>query len=323
MPQDIKLDCYQFTIKKSASRDNYSFTDFYDSFTAPSGNSSLSEKYANFYDELLNYFGDTFKVNTKETKALSVKRGDEKYLNSGENIISGFFRGGATGIGKTIQERSNTVSGDEKDKTIVYSVPHYFLLWTPMDMNYGILVTQSYSNETISSLIMQSVEKFFSSKRLVMQKRKFLPKSIMDDFRNNATVRSITLKTSSISRPKREALNPVLGELDKLKIDLKLKGFGSDTTWETVKEWVSNQNGFLGIDLSDIDIDDNCDRVVEYSYQGRNSSGKLSQGFQIIPSLIITDSVEINNQNHVKFESINNYVKDFLVALKEEVGYSV
>lgn len=324
MPRDIKLDCYSFKLKRQLQAEDFTFRDFLSTFNRDEMELSLQNQYQSFYADLQNYFGQEFRINDSETKGITIRSEDKFHVDSNLNSISGTLSGGDTGIGKNIHERENSTEGNTIDHFKIHSIPHFFQIWMPLDLNFCIVIVQSYTGESLSSLFLSHLQLYFNMKNIVTYNRvKFLPSYLIDDFRNNAIIKSVTLKSSIISRTQREALNPILVEKERLNVELVLKGFGRDSTWGQFRDWLVGENrGFLGIDLSDINLNDPLDRIVEYSYQGRTTSGKLTNDYQIIPSLVITEHIELSQDFHPIFNSIKSYVTNFMGDLIVESGYN-
>lgn len=323
MPRDIKLDCYSFKLKRQLQAEDFTFRDFLSTFNSDEMELSLQNQYNSFYADLQNYFGQEFRINDSETKGITIRSEDKFHVDSNLNSISGTLSGGDTGIGKNIHERENSSEGNTIDHFKIHSIPHFFQIWMPLDLNFCIVIIQSYTGESLSSMFLNQLENYFKSKRIVIYNRqKFLPNKLINDFKKNAVIKSVKVKSSVISRPTRQALNPVLIEKEKLHVELTFKGFGKDSKWNELKDWLTKENqGFLGVDLSEINLDTPVDRIVEYSYQGRTTSGKLTNDYQIIPSLVISDEIELNKDFHPEFNSIKSYVTNFMGDLIVESGY--
>ncbi|WP_343635237.1 hypothetical protein [Fluviicola sp.] len=323
MARDIKLDCYHFTFRKQLHNGDYFFRDFLNSFNPDGQTLTLQNQYNSFYTDLVNYFGSEFRINVNETKGITISSEDTYLIQSNFNIVSGVLRGGDTGIGKKIQERRNSLGGNQVDQTKIHAIPHYFQIWMPIDLNFCIVVVQSYTGESLSGMFLQQLGNYFKAKNIITYNRqKFLPQRMIDDFRNNAIVKSVTFKSSRLERQKRQAINPVLVEKDMLNVELTLKGFGRNSSWAQFREWLtgSNQN-LLGIDMSDVNLDNPVDRIVEYNYKGKTTKGKLTKEYQIIPSIVISDEIQLNEEKHPDFNSIHAYVCEFMNELIVESGY--
>lgn len=323
MARDIKLDCYHFQIKKQLQNEEFLFRDFLNSFNPEGQTLTLQNQYNAFYGDLINYFGSEFRINSTETKGMTISSDDRFLIESQFNIVSGTLRGGDTGIGKKIQERNNAVGGNQIDQSKIHSIPHYFQMWIPIDLNFCIVVAQSYTGESLSGMFLQQLEQYFKSKEInTIGRQKFLPQRMVDDFRNNAVVRSVTLKSARLPRAKRQALNSVLVEKEKLNVELTLKGFGRDSNWAQMRTWLTGSNEeLLGIDMSNVNLDNPADRIVEYSYQGRTTKGKLTKEYQIIPSIVISEEILLTSERHPDFDSIHRHVSEFMNELITESGY--
>jgi hypothetical protein len=232
MSQNINIDCFHFTIKKkySVGSEQNTFLDIFKKFLPENENIDigLNNAYILFFSEFRNHLGATFKVNQKGTKAIAINPTDLNEVTHSKRTITGVFRGGTTGIEKTIHERNQVSNGENLDQLKVSATPCFFKIWTPPDSNFGIAIIQSYGNEKIGGLFLDQFNKFISTKGFgVFQRKKILPKDLIRKYKNNSIVKSITINKSALVREKREALNPMLKDLGNLKVNVVLKGLGS------------------------------------------------------------------------------------------------
>lgn len=112
-------------------------------------------------------------------------------------IIEGRVEGGTYG-----RKRNKTSTIDKADKSDVndsdaITDDYYFLLYSPLGSNKSILMLQSYSDGSIDGVVKRFWQNFlsFPSQFNHPTIKRFVPKSIIDDFKNNATVSSLTFST--------------------------------------------------------------------------------------------------------------------------------
>lgn len=329
MAHNIIIDCFHFTIKKryTDGSEQKTFLDIFKTFLAQGQTieTDLNNAYLQFYSDFRNYMGTSFKLNQKETKALAIHTDDLNQVSHSKRTITGVFRGGSTGIEKTIHERNQVSNGDNLDQLKISATPCFFKIWTPPDSNFGIAIVQSYGNEKLGGLFLDQFHRFLSTKGFgVFQTKKILPTDLIRTYKNNSIVKSITINKSALVREKREALNPMLVDLDNLKVDLVLKGFGSRFTWSQIEDYLKrNNNVFLGVEVDEIGMDEGYDTIIEYNYHGRSARGKMSTGYNVIPSLIVNSEITVQANGHPDLTSLNTYCNNLLDDLLVEIGYTV
>jgi hypothetical protein len=118
-------------------------------------------------------------------------------LHSEDCIIEGKVEGGKYGKRRnkiSILDKSNKSLVDEKD---AIAEDFYFLLYSPFHSDKSILMVQSYSDDSIDSVMKKFWQSFFAFPRMFKKPSidRFFPQSIIEDFKNSATVNSLTFST--------------------------------------------------------------------------------------------------------------------------------
>ncbi len=330
MPVNIKVDCYWFHIKRKGKRGHTALMmrDLLKEFLQDGERLSQSKRncLARFHSSFRNAYSNEFQINDLETKGIAFNQADVTKVSATNNTVTGIFKGGGTGIERMAHERNNTNDGDSIDRYKVSTLPCYYKLWIPPNSNFGIAVIQSYGSDDLGGFFMKILGSYLSSIQFkIFESRRFLPQQMIEEYRTNSRICSLTLSKAVISRQKRAEINPLLEERDSTKISISLSGFGMGFSWNEFTESMAGRGtSFFGVDLSNLGMNDDNELVVEYEYQGVKAKGKYSTSFNIVPSLIINDQVDVNiGNNHPVFNSVDDYCTNLLEDLKVEIGYVV
>lgn len=120
--------------------------------------------YELFVSGFINYFNNEFKMNKDENKGISSSSKNQYKIAFRSNTINGEIYGGPTDQEQTIYKKENSINktGQLKSDDIT-TVPFFFKVWTPYDHNTGVLMVQSYANETITVLIKTHLTKYIQT----------------------------------------------------------------------------------------------------------------------------------------------------------------
>ena len=170
----------------------------------PTDNELMVDFYRHFF---ANIASDTVK-NESKRKAFKVKshQGENSpngtvILNSDQNIIQGIIKGGEFDTGKDLSELNNPDAETQKlGANKLITDDFYFLLYTPLDKNIGILMLQSYTKDNIADIFRPFIENLFKVLRLTNKSTTsiFMPKNMQEDFKNASVVKSFVYKNHFI-----------------------------------------------------------------------------------------------------------------------------
>lgn len=325
MGYTLKLSIYTVQIKRKNSRDYTNFEDFFESFQQSNENNGLQltreELYSKFTQKFIESFGERFTLNTEETKGIAPSEVDSIPNHS---IIDGIIIGGLTGIEQEVYNRSN--SNDIRntiDNEEITSLSFYFKIWFPFDSDIGIIMIQSYTETGVVSLILDKIKHFISSLNFTLSSTTYVHEDYITRFKNRSIVNQLTLTKTALSQDAREALNHVFGDFENLKVEIKIKNFNLSIQdfWDNI-----SRNRPLNTDLSEFEMgsDDNYDVIATYKDDtGKQSQARLSRNLDILPTIILPDSLKENGRESPDLNEIRAHTNAILTIIKREIGYEV
>jgi hypothetical protein len=241
--------------------------------------------------------------------------------HSRQFIIEGKVEGGTYG-----RKRNKTSTLDKRKKTGVdekdaITEDFYFLLYMPPESNTIILMLQAYSDDAIDSVMRKFCEKFFSVKAAFQKPfiQRFVPKSIIDDFKKNSTVSSLSFSTEMPS-------DTLLG-----KSVITQKNFRVKVVIETIKEPLTIREFQNSIDeIQKVSLVKralstfaNKKGSLKDNSTAKQTTFELGTNFEIQPYIILSKYVTIRGDES-DFKRIQNYCFTLLDEVRQQVypGYA-
>lgn len=161
---------------------------------------------------------------------------DSITLASDKNMIYGRIKGGEYDTGKYIGEIDSPENESEKlDKKKLITDDFYFLLYTPLDKNVGILLLQSYTKDNVSDIFKPFVENLFKAKKITLKATStlFMPENMQEEFKNSSIVESFVYKNHFVINDIHEA---TLQSAD-FTITVEIKANNKSVTLNNLPAW--------------------------------------------------------------------------------------
>ena len=321
MAQGLELEIFSIAIRPYNSREKefLNFQKLLDKI-----GQDKDKAYRQFITDFRNLFGGKFTSDSKKTKSItSPKEGNNKF-SSQSNTIDCDILGGDIGSSQTIynQDNADEPVGEITEEQIA-SLPFYLKLWTPYDHNSGILMVQSYTGHTVTALVKMKLKELFKKYGYTLIITPFIPEIVKKEYLKNSKVYELAIINNKISRGKRELLNPIFAEFDKLKIEIRITGFKKDVNnfWDIFKK---KKNKLIGANLDDLDIDENNGCEIKAYYkdkQGHRANVNMRDLTKVSPTIFLPDEMKEEN-NHFNFEEIKKYTDGMLEQIKNEINYN-
>ncbi|WP_460546355.1 hypothetical protein, partial [Echinicola sediminis] len=222
----LKLNSYSIILRKhnekKKKKSEVKFSDFFESFRKPEDKKVSQHTFFNrFYKYYLESFNAEFVKDKDGTKAYSP--GDNINRNPANFMIDGIFEGGLTGIEQSVQDQKKKKAKSRITKNDVASLPFYFLFWFPSDVNYGILMIQSYGNSTINSLVKNHIKKVFKTKGFTFDEHMCITEKDREDFLKNSVVNELSFLSTYQSKDTGGEFSALLGDAETFQVEVKLK----------------------------------------------------------------------------------------------------
>jgi hypothetical protein len=330
MAQNMKLDIFTWNIRRRYSRDTeerFIFRNVYESLFAENEEFNRDIAYDKFVERYIQSFNDRFYVNDRQTNGFVLFNEDVR-LNRGRNVISGFLRGGMTGVEQTIRDRRRTNAAPLSvvSPREIATIPFYFLIWTPMRSNLGVMILQSNSDSSVRSLFQQNFKQFWSQYGVTLDYQKYVPSNYIEEIKDSGTVSSMVFKRQGLRQDSRVNLNPLYRDIENLKIELKISGFRGALTLQNIVDYISgnqDQTGFIGAALDELEMERGYQTEVEFKFRDKQVKGKLSTDFtDMLPSIDLNSELGLaNNADNPPFNDINDYCLELLTTLQQEIEF--
>ena len=254
-----------FTISLKTSRNDlslYSFKAFLNALLIKKGEYTEEEEEENmifldFFKLFLSKFasGEYIK-NERDKKAMTAFRVDVEHddcditPHTEKNIIEGKVYGGKYGLLRTRSKVNDKAKQDKVQQDDVIADQFYFFLHLPMNSHQGVLMVQSYTSESITALLKDTIKGLFSNipNYLIPDIKPFYPKLFQDQFKSDGYIKKYAFSGEVLTD---DLGFPVEHTNDVLKVTITIeseKGIEYEEHPSIINKIVSNRLGikFLG-----------------------------------------------------------------------------
>jgi hypothetical protein len=233
-------------------------------------------------------------------------------------IIEGKVEGGNYGKRRkktsTLNKSINSVV-EEKD---AITDDFYFMLYIPFGSYKITLFLQSYTDESIDSVMKKfwtnffTVQNYFETPKI----KRFIPKSIIEDFKKKSTVNSLTFSTDIAGET---LLGSTYKNVSKhYKITIQIKPTKDDLTIDEYEKTVPKIKETFFTKLMTLGQFKNQKGSLRDSITNKTSSFDLATSFDVKPSILLSKYITLKNDES-DFERIKQYCFKLLEVLKTEI----
>jgi hypothetical protein len=145
--------------------------------------------------DILSGLGDKeFKKDLKAKKVVGIQKTTGKNesikFHSDKYILEGILEGGKYNILRQFADIDDKSKRGEVKPNQAVLDKYYFLMYMPLNSHKGLLMIQSYTEETIQSTLLTTLRPLFSDNGFYNLKTEvFVPKRLIDDYKNNSSVK--------------------------------------------------------------------------------------------------------------------------------------
>ena len=279
-----------------------------------------------YFQNFLNGLGKKeFKKDIKAKKVIGVIKEDEDIYSIKphyeKHIIEGVIDGGKYGI---LREYANIDKKDEKQKLDEKNAvldKFYFLLNTPLNSKHGILLIQSYTEETIQEPFKDLIKPFFSCENYFFNIiiEPFVPEKFVEKFKKEAKVRLFSYSTiMGLGNEVRNEKNDI-GE-NTFEVTINIKPL---TDIKPVKEKLNSILSKLGLKKFDSkNLEDLPQKVfIESGAKKRKAHFNIEKEIASIkPTIYLVDEgINVDKETSLpNFQEIKDFCFGLLVEIYEE-----
>lgn len=239
-------------------------------------------------------------------------------LHSQQFIIEGKVEGGSYGRKRnktSTIDKSNKSNVDERD---AITEDFYFLLYCPLQSSKSTLFVQSYSDDSIDSVMKKFWQNFFSFQGTFNQPavKRFVPISIINDFRTNATVSGLTFTTDIPGETLLESTSTQTTR--NYKVTVKITPTNDDLSVEEFEQTIEPLQQTFFTRLMNLGQFVKKKGTLRDTSTNKTSPFDLGSSFEIQPSILLSKYITINGDD-TDFERIKNYCFALLESVKPEI----
>lgn len=328
MAHEPKLTAYVLQLKPRTNHVENSNRNLFKNKIGEATNDDLTDSYifTEIFSHLINRLDtDEMYTDSQSKKCMTAYQTDIEDENVNPNIvvhsqnfiIEGKIEGGAYGKKRNKTETSNKNNKSEVSENDAITDDFYFLLHSPLNSNKSVLLVQSYSDDSIDSVVKKFFINFFSHPLLFSQAslKKYIPRRIIEDFKTGATVSSLTYSTQV---PSQTLLgSTVRMNNESFKITVKIEPIEENISYE---EFGLAVRSIDEMNVSDIPLRDFNNRKgnLSDSSTGKTTPFELSSSFDIKPNIILSKYISIEH-NESDFERIKDFCLEILEEMKQEI----
>ena len=271
------------------------------------------------FQELVAFFDSRFRINQEGTKAVSITSNPRPTLASLSYTINGMFKGGDTGIGRTIYSQQNAIQpGTRILNTDVPVNNYYYKLWLPYDSDDGILMIQSYTDMGCTATFRDQIEQFFVSKGFRPQWNAMIPSGIVNQYLNRSFINEIKIVYASEQRQEQG----IFASMSNIKKESWLKNlhisfrelFCVNNYQQVLKDKI--------MEFIDYDQEHDIAKVFYTDENGKKASASINNIEEILPSIILPEELKDQTTDEPIFTEISRYTDGILEQIKRQMNYT-
>ena len=272
------------------------------------------------FQALVSFFDSKFKVNDENTKAVSITSDPQPRIASLNYTIDGMFKGGDTGIGKTIYAQQDaTFPGTRINRTDVPVNNYYYKLWMPFDGEDGILMIQSYTDMGCTATFRDQIEDFFISKGYKPKWNSMIPSGYIDQYLRRSFINEIKIVYQTEAR---EA-DGIFCSMRQAKKESWLKNLhiplGGLMQLDNYQDRLQEQI----VETVDYNPEHDLAKVFYEDENGKKASATINDLESVFPNIILPDDLKDAETEEPILDAIAQYTDGLLEQIKTEIDYNV
>lgn len=322
----LKLNSYSIILRKhnekKKNKSEVTFLEFFETFKEPTDKKvTVNTLFNRFYKYYLQSFNSEFVKDKDETKAYSP--GDSLTRNPSNFLIDGIFEGGITGIEQSVQDQKRKNAKSKITKNDVAALPFYFLFWFPADVNYGIIMIQSYGSSTINSLVKDHLKKVFKKKGFTFDDQMCISNNDKEEFLKHSVVHELSFLNTYESKNTGGEFSAFLGNSDLFQVEVKIKKLNKNTLdfFDGIKKVKKGVQDFVELSVKGAKKISGSETKAFYKGENTQSHAIMSDFKNFIPSLILNNEIKEIGKETPELNKIRKYCQNYLKILQEEKNY--
>jgi hypothetical protein len=264
------------------------------------------------YSDTVSKKSITLNQNTPDGATNNIRVHSERF------IIEGVIEGGAYG-----RRRNKTSTINKIEKTDIREVDaitdnFYFFIYMPPESTKSVLFVQSYTDDAIDSVMKKFWSNFFTVPTQFNQPsiRRYIPQSIIDDFKTNSTVSNLTFSTDIPGETLLENTSTL--QTKNFNVTVKITPTNGDLTHSEYEQTIVPIQQNLFTKLMTLSNFTKKKGTLKDSTTGKVSHFDLGTNFEIQPVVQLSKYITINFDD-TDFDRIKAFCFQLLDSVKPEI----
>lgn len=254
-------------------------------------------------------------INQKDIESEEVNT--SVFLHIEKFIIEGKIEGGSFGRRRTKTSTNNKLDKAEVNEKDAITDNIYFMLYCPLHSNKSILLIHSYSDNNIDTIVKKFLKRFLTYNEVFKEPQisRFIPKSIISDFKSESTVASLTYATEIPGESLLEEMHKTVGQ--DYKVSIKITPTGKEFTISEFEEAIKPiEKTIFGKHLN-LGAFTKRKGIMRDTTTNKTSPFEI-ETYKIKPVISLSKYIEIKNDES-DFDRIKEYCFNLLEEIKSEI----
>jgi len=228
-------------------------------------------------------------------------------LDSDAFTIKGILKGGSYGRQRKKTSIENKNVEDAVGEKDAITDDFYFMVYMPLNSNVITLMVQSYTDETIDSVVkdfwedLLAVDKAFFKPKI----KRFVPKAIINDFKQNAAISNLTF--SEVVKGETLLEDSIKNVEKEFKITISLDAVGNDMDMEEFESAKKSLAELIFGSWGKLKSYKNKKAVLKDISTNKTTSFEMESDFDIQPVIYLDKYL-----NGFSFEKVDDYCSKLL-----------
>ncbi len=311
---DAKLEIITFNL--NPYKKNEENSTFQDIFNKKIESTQIEDIYQNLVNILDNPSDSSYHTVGKKAFTLI---GDKSGFNSSDSFIYGLLKGGDLGNGKTKSNVRDKNDEENLDGNVIND-KYFFILYFPLNDNKGYILFQSFKDEGIRKVFVNTVMTSFFSLEDEYKKPKpenFYPKIIKEQFKQNALVKEIRFTDRQLSS-RLSSESSFQSIANEFKIEVKITPIGGGIATRLYKT-LAESLGLQQIGNNRLENFNRTSIVVQDETTKKVTHFELGNEFEDIkPRIYLNGRIDFDNNELPEYDSLKEYCLQLLNEIKLE-----
>lgn len=224
MAHNPKLQVFRIDLKPKAKNETACFRDILAKKLNTTGSDTDTDFWNLYWKDFVKSIDTEFIRDEKTKKAFTLYNNTEKNVVAShydEFVLEGIIKGGKYNIERDVAKIDNKDDVEKIEKGDIILDQFYFLLYTPLNSTKGLLLLQTYTEDSIYSVFSNFLVSFFrnASDYFDLKMESFVPAKIREEYQKTA-------KLKGFSFTKRELIGNVgegvVEDLEEFDITIKI-----------------------------------------------------------------------------------------------------